>query len=366
MISSQALSASLPGQAAVGLQLLVLNGGSSSYKFGRYCLRAGQIETLLSETIDTPEPAPALAAIGRRLAASGLPPPAAIGHRVVHGGPGLREPCLIDAAVLRQLQLASGFAPLHLPATLAAIALARQQFPGLPQIACFDTGFHAQLPAVARRLPIARELHALGLQRYGFHGLSCASIVRQLGADLPPRLVIAHLGHGASVTAVLHGVSIDTSMGLTPSGGVMMATRSGDLDPGLLLYLLREKNFDVAQLEELVNQRSGLLGVSGLSSDLRQLHPVTASNPEAALAIAMFCYALRKQIAAMIAALEGIDLLVFTGGIGEHDAAVRNTICEGLRCFGLHQNAARVRVLAAQEELQIALETGALLRPVAT
>ena len=168
------------------------------------------------------------------------------------------------------------------------------------------------------------ELRSEGIQRYGFHGLSCESIVHQLANDLPYRLVIAHLGNGASVTAVKGGKSIDTSMGLTPTGGVIMGTRSGDLDPGVLVYLMREKKFDSAMLEELVDHRSGLLGISGVGSDMRRLHEAASSNADARLAIQMFCYSVRKQVAAMIAALGGVDLLVFTGGIGENDVEVRS------------------------------------------
>jgi acetate kinase len=235
-------------------------------------------------------------------------------------------------------------------------------------VACFDTTFHAGLPDVARILPIPKELHAEGIQRYGFHGLSCESIVRQLGGDLPHRLVIAHLGNGASVTAVKSGKSIDTSMGLTPSGGVIMGTRSGDLDPGVLVYLAREKNLDAAKLEDLVDHRSGLLGISGIESDMRRLHEDAPSSADARLAIQMFCYSVRKQIASMAAVLEGVDTIVFTGGIGENDADVRNSICAGLSWAGVsskvdnyatgptNQAAPRcaVRVLPSQEDEQIA------------
>ena len=203
-----------------------------------------------------------------------------------------------------------------------------------------------------------------------FHGLSCESIVRQLGADLPERLIIAHLGNGASITAVKNGKSIDTSMGLTPSGGVIMGTRSGDLDPGVLIYLMREKKFDAAMLEEWVDQRSGLLGISGIGSDMRRLHAAAVTNRDARLAIEMFCYAVRKQIAAMIAVLEGVDLIVFTGGIGEKDAEVRSAICAGLSWAGISLDETRshsvnnplaattarcsVQILVSQEDEQIA------------
>ena len=216
-----------------------------------------------------------------------------------------------------------------------------------------------------------------GIQRYGFHGLSCESIVRQLGNDLPDRLIIAHLGNGASVTAVKAGKSIDTSMGLTPSGGVIMGTRSGDLDPGVLIYLMREKQFNAAMLEELIDRRSGLLGISGVDGDMRRLHQAAPSNADARLAIQMFCYSVRKQVAAMIAALDGVDLLVFTGGIGENDEEVRAAICRGLSWIGVSLDDGRrasannpvndptsrccVRVLSSQEDEQIARHTWAML-----
>jgi acetate kinase len=233
----------------------------------------------------------------------------------VHGGPKLRQHCLIDEQLLHQLDAALTFAPLHTPAALSVIRFAREHFPALPQIACFDTTFHVDLPDVARVLPIPRELQSEGIQRYGFHGLSCESILHQLGDDPPARLIIAHLGNGASVTAVRNGKSIDTSMGLTPSGGVVMGTRSGELDPGVLIYLMREKKLDMARLEDMIDHCSGLLGISSVGSDMRRLHEAAITSVDARLAIDMFCYSIRKQIAAMIAVLGGVDLIVFTGGI---------------------------------------------------
>ena len=362
------------------LDILALNSGSSSLKFGMYRVDAVRVEELFGETVSTTDDPDAITRVASVLAASGMPPPDAIGHRIVHGGPALRQHRRIDDAVLCQLQAAAAFAPLHTPAALAAIGFAQSHFPGVPQAACFDTQFHAGLPEMARVLPIAQDLQSEGIQRYGFHGLSLESIVRQLGADVPERLVIAHLGNGASITAVRGGQSIDTSMGLTPSGGVIMGTRSGDLDPGVLVWLLREKKFDAAQLEALVDHQSGLLGISGVSSDMRRLHEAAASNPDARLAIAMFCASVRKQIAAMITVLDGVDMLVFTGGIGENDAQVRADICSGLSWIGvsldasrngsaghlpadIHDGASRcrVRVLASQEDEQIARHTWALL-----
>lgn len=359
------------------LNVLALNSGSSSLKFGLYRVDSAGAEKLFGESVSTAEHPNAMTRVASALAASGMPPPDTIGHRIVHGGPALRQHCRIDDAVLRQLQAAAAFASLHTPAALALIRFAQVHFPGVPQVACFDTQFHVGLPEVARVLPIARELQSEGIQRYGFHGLSLESVVRQLGDALPQRLVIAHLGNGVSITAVKSGQSIDTSMGLTPSGGVIMGTRSGDLDPGVLVYLMREKEFDAARLEALVDQRSGLLGISGLSGDMRRLHVAAASNRDARLAIDMFCHSVRKQVAAMGAVLGGLDMLVFTGGIGENDALVRAQICAGLSWLGVGLDESRNRaainplsdgasrcqvlVLASQEDEQIARHAWALL-----
>jgi acetate kinase len=388
--------------AKTSSNILALNSGSSSLKFGLYRVEPSGVETLISgeaesigddrskirvqdsrgqellcETASMPSQREAIVRIGKALADSKMPAPIAVGHRIVHGGPKLRRHCLIDGTVLRQLEAAASFAPLHVPPALSVIRFAQEHFPDIPEVACFDTTFHAELPDVARVLPISKEFQTDGIQRYGFHGLSCESVVRQLGGDLPERLIIAHLGNGASVTAVKDGKSIDTSMGLTPSGGIMMGARSGDLDPGLLIYLMREKNFDAIMLEELLDHRSGLLGISAISNDMRCLHEVASSNADARLAIQMFCYAVRKQVAAMIAALDGADLIVFTGGIGENDAAARAAICGGLSWIGVTLDATRnqsannpindlrsrcqVRVIASQEDDQIARHTWALV-----
>ena len=357
------------------LHVLTFNSGSSSLKFGLYqvrggrsvCLRSGDAQQIAAargafragddagrviseDTAPLPTPHDVVVRVGQWLSDAGAPPPQAIGHRVVHGGPTLHRHCRIDGAVLHQLEAASAFAPLHTPAVLAVIRSAQVQFPGLAQVACFDTTFHARMPAVASVLPLPAALRAQGIHRYGFHGLSCESIVRQLApaaaGGLPRRLLIAHLGNGASVTAVRDGVSIDTSMGLTPSGGLIMGTRSGDLDPGVLVYLAREQGFDARRLEDLVDHRSGLAGISGLDGDMRTLHAAAATNADAALAIRMFCYAVRKQLAAMWAVLDGVDAIVFTGGIGEHDAVVRAEVCLGLSSLGVQLDEARHRALA--------------------
>lgn len=389
-----------------GLVVLALNGGSSSLKFGLFRVDASRCEPLLcgeaasirensgvfrardargseiiSETIVHPSPRGVIVRIGRLLAALGAPAPAAIGHRIVHGGPQLREHCLIDTSVVARIGAADAYAPLHTPSALSVIHFAGEHFRGIPQVACFDTTFHADLPEVARVLPIPKALQSEGIQRYGFHGLSCASIVHQLEHDLlqrlPDRLVIAHLGNGASLTAVKGGKSIDTSMGLTPSGGLIMGTRSGDLDPGVLIYLMREKQFNAAMLEDLIDRRSGLIGISGLDSDMRRLREVAASNPDARLAVQMFCYSVRKQMAGMIAALDGVDVVVFTGGIGQHDSEARAEICSGLSWLGVDLDPDRNRtaanpisgaasrgavyVLDSQEEQQIARHVWALV-----
>ena len=348
------------GSDVSGRPVLALNVGSSSLKFGFFMVGASGSRVLVSGAEEAVgEPQAALARIAQRMEAQGLPAPAAVGHRIVHGGPQCRQHTLIDAAVMQQLQAATAFAPLHVPPALALVRAAQARFPGIAQVACLDTAFHAGMPAVARTLPIPRELRALGIERYGFHGLSGESIVRQLGPDVPPRMVIAHLGHGASVTAVAHGASVDTSMGLTPTGGVIMSTRCGDIDPGVLAYVVREHGYDAAQIEALIDQRSGMLGISGISGDLRELNAAaastSASGDDARLAITMFCASVRKQIAAMAAVLGGVDLLVFTGGIGENDASTRAFICEGLEALGIHK--AAVRVMPAKEEEQIAWQT---------
>ena len=349
-----------------GQPVLALNVGSSSLKFGLFMAGPGDSRVLFSGAEEMAgEPQAAVARIAERIAARGLPMPAAVGHRIVHGGPQCRQHTLIDAAVMQQLQAATAFAPLHLPPALALVRAAQARFPGIAQVACLDTAFHSGMPTVARTLPIPRELRALGIERYGFHGLSGESILRQLGNDLPPRLVIAHLGHGASVTAVAHGASVDTSMGLTPSGGVIMSTRCGDIDPGVLAYVVREHAYHAAQLEALIDQRSGMLGISGLSGDLRELNAAAASTSgsanDARLAITMFCSSVRKQIAAMAVVLGGVDLLVFTGGIGENDASTRGLIWKGLEVLGIQKP--MTRVFPAQEEEQIAWLTSQLTKP---
>jgi acetate kinase len=270
------------------------------------------------------------------------------GHRVVHGGPEVREHRALTPEVLAKLQAAVPFAPLHLPASLEVIKAVSGKMPDLPQVICLDTAFHRSMPDVAKTFALPADVRQKGVERYGFHGLSLESILPQL-EPLPDKLVVAHLGNGASITAIRNGKSIDTSMGLTPTGGVMMGTRCGDLDPGVMIFLERHGFAQADALEDLVNRKSGLLGVSGTSSDVRQLVE-SAKGPAADLALRMFCYQVRKTIAAMAGALGGLDLLVFTGGIGEHAEQLRKEICELIQWMSPFET----RVLPAQEDLQIA------------
>jgi acetate kinase len=301
------------------------------------------------------------------------PSPAAIGHRVVNGGR-LSAPQKITPQILTDLRNLVPLAPLHLPAEIKIMEAVASQAPQIPQVACFDTAFHRRLPELAQRFPLPRKLFDEGLRRYGFHGLSYEYVLQELGsAAKGQRLVIAHLGNGCSLAAVRDGSPVDTSMGLTPTGGVMMGTRTGDLDPGILIYLLREKGYDAARLERLVDAESGLLGVSELTSDMKTLLAKRDSDARAAEAVAMFCRSIRKEIGAFAAVLGGLDIFVFTGGIGERAPAVREEICRDLGHLGVRldpvrnnaeediisaaQSACLVRVVATNEELMIARHT---------
>ncbi|MDB5971217.1 MAG: acetate/propionate family kinase [Hydrocarboniphaga sp.] len=358
------------------MRILALNSGSSSLKFGCYRVSRSQTEQVFEHEVENSGQAAAFAQIDTLLKQAGIPRPDAIGHRIVHGGASLQQPCMIDPASLQTLKAATPFAPLHMPAALSVVRYASEHFREIPQVACFDTGFHSGLPDAARVLPLPKNLLAEGIRRYGFHGLSCESIVHQLAGRLPERLIVAHLGNGASVTAIKAGLSVDTSMAMTPNSGVLMGTRCGDIDPGVLIYLMREKGYDLARLEELLDHRSGLLGISGIASDLRRLHEAAPGNADARLALDMFARSVCKQIAGMITTLQGIDTLVFTGGIGEHDPAMRAAIVAGLSCLGvnldeqcnrdgyrqIHHSSSRCEILklTSQEDHQIARHTWAV------
>lgn len=261
----------------------------------------------------------------------------AIGHRVVHGGLDFTHPELVGADTLEKLRQLEPLAPLHQPHNVNAIAACAEQLPGLPQIACFDTAFHADAPAVARRFALPQRYHQQGIQRYGFHGLSYEYIHHHLSEIEPQlakgRVVVAHLGNGASLCAIDNGRSIDTTMGFTALDGLPMATRTGNLDAGVLLYLLQNEQLSAEQLSDLLYKHSGLLGVSGISGDMRAL--TESQEPAAREAVELFIYQCSKQIAAMSAALQGIDALVFTGGIGEHQAHTRAAICRHNQWLGL-------------------------------
>jgi acetate kinase len=299
----------------------------------------------------------------------------AVGHRVVHGGAKYSKPQRITAEMVEELQRLSPFDPDHLPEEILLTEAFHQRFPDLPQVACFDTAFHHDLPRVARQLPIPRRYEAQGVRRYGFHGLSYAFLMEELARLGGPeaeqgRIILAHLGNGASLAAVHHGKSVDTSMSFTPTAGVPMSTRSGDLDPGLVWYLARTEKMSAKQFNEMVNFHSGLLGVSETSSDMRDLLGRETRDVRAAEAVAIFCYQVKKWIGAFAAALGGLDTLVFAGGIGENAPTIRARICGGLGFLGIKleekQNAfnagvistassgVAVRVICTDEESMIA------------
>jgi acetate kinase len=344
---------------------------------GRLWIRDGRARVLSDARRSFPRPADAVRALLDEIDRLRLPRPDAIGHRLVHGGPNHFVAERLTPQLIGELRGMIAFAPLHLPLELEAIEAIASRFPGVAQVACFDTGFHRQMPEVARRLALPRALWDEGLCRYGFHGLSYEYVMETLGPAAPARVVIAHLGNGASMAAVRDRRAADTTMGFTPSGGFMMGTRSGDLDPGLLVYLINQRGYDGRRLERMVNHESGLLGVSAISADVKTLLEKRAAEPQAALAIEMFCYQVRKQIGAFAAALGGLDLLVFTGGIGERAAPVRSEVCHGLEFLGIELDRRRnethadpisssasrclVRVIPTNEDLMIARHTRRLI-----
>jgi acetate kinase len=307
--------------------------------------------------------------------------PDVVGHRVVHGGSHFREPTLVTPDLIAALEALLPIDPDHLPQAIRGIQAVGRAYPGLRQVACFDTGFHRELPAVARTYALPRSLARDGVIRYGFHGLSYEYVVRELralvGAAADGRVIVAHLGGGASMAAIRGGRSIDTTMGFTPAGGLVMGTRPGDLDPGLLVYLIRQRHLTVEELGALINRQSGLVGVSGISEDMRDLLDQEARDPRAAEAVALFCYQAKKCLAAYAAALGGLDILVFTAGIGEHAAPVRERICAGLDFLGIELDAVRnaqhapiistdrsrvaVRVIKTNEELMVARHASRLV-----
>ncbi len=379
--------------------ILAFNSGSSSLKFAQYeftevrerlvlrgeaenigaqsghwGLRDAGDNTIVDQVRAIPDHEAALRLTLDELKKAKYANPSAIGHRVVNGGSQYSAPQRVTPQILTDLRNLIPLAPLHLPAEIKIMEALVSEAPGIPQVACFDTAFHRSLPEIAQRFPLPRKLFDEGIRRYGFHGLSYEYVLQELGlASKGQRLIIAHLGNGASLAAIKDDSPMDTSMGLTPTGGVMMGTRTGDLDPGLLVYLLREKRYDAARLERLVDVESGLLGVSQATSDMKTLLARRASDRLADQAIVMFCHSIRKEIGAFAAVLGGLDMLVFTGGIGEHASAVREEICRDLGHLGVRldtakndsheavisstQSTCQVRVIATNEELMIARHT---------
>jgi acetate kinase len=313
----------------------------------------------------------------------------AVGHRVVHGGSHYSQPRVITPQLVATLRELVPLAPDHLPQAIDAIEAVGHAYPALPQVACFDTAFHRHMPKTAQMYALPRQLWDTGVVRYGFHGLSCESIMHQLravdrtvpvaqrGEAADGRVIVAHLGNGASLTAVHHGASVETTMGFSPTGGLVMGTRAGDLDPGVLLYLLEEQGLTPSVLNTLVNKQAGLLGVSGISADMHDLLARESTEPHAAEAIELFCYQARKFVGALAASLGGLDTLIFTAGIGEHAATVRQRICTGLAFLGIQVDPRRneahapvispddspvtVRVMKTDEDLMIARHTGDLM-----
>jgi acetate kinase len=358
--------------------ILVLNSGSSSLKFGVYRRGASDEEPVLTgsaegigrgsgtlnirssdgtilvakESIHESQ-SDALTALAAAIREHIRAAPVAVGHRVVHGGPDLRTHQLITPQVLEQLRAATHFAPLHIPQALTLIASAQSIFSSAAHYACFDDAFHRTLPEVASHLPLPQRYFDAGIQRYGFHGLSYESLVRRFGSRLPERAIFAHLGNGSSLCALRNGRSIDTTMGLTPTGGIPMGTRSGDLDPGVFLYLMRHEKLGADELEDLLNHQSGLFALSSGESDVKALEERARSkDPHAVLALEVFATSIRKVIGAYVALLGGTDLLVFTGGIGEHSNHIRSAATAGLEGIGL--TADKIQAVPTREEQQIA------------
>jgi acetate kinase len=363
-------------------RILTINGGSSSIKFAMFeaghSLRRileGGIERIglpdatlrvkgqnqadnFSRLVSAPDHMSAVGALMDWIEErGGRDALTAVGHRVVHGGPKYSEPQRINAEMVEELHRLSPFDPEHLPEEILLTEAFHRRFPDLPQVACFDTGFHHDLPRVAQLLPIPRRYEAQGVRRYGFHGLSYAFLIGELarlaGTEAAQgRVILAHLGNGASLAAVRDGKSVDTSMGFTPTAGVPMSTRSGDLDPGLIWYLARTEKMSAKQFNEMVNFQSGLLGVSETSSDMRDLLDCETRDVRAAEAIALFCYQVKKCIGAFAAALGGLDTLVFAGGIGENAPTVRTRICDGLGFLGIEldqkRNVANAGVISSE------------------
>lgn len=362
------------------LPVLVLNSGSSSIKFsvyetgagartkllegaadgigtnqGKFWIRNASGEKITDKTPDLPSRAEAFALIAEALSSGDFPKPAAVGHRMVCGGPTVQHNQRITPELIDEMERYVAFAPLHTPIAIYIMREAMKLFPDVPNFVCLDTYFHRTIPEVASHLPIPEEYSTMGVRRYGFHGLSYESIVYQLGDEVPERLIVAHLGNGASISAIRKGRCIDTSMGLTPTGGIISATRTGDIDPGVLLFILREiakstrdANEAADQLETVASKRAGLLGMSEISNDMRNLREAIArGNTKARVAVDKFVWTIQKWIGSYFVELGGLDMLVFTGGIGENDVATRAEVCANLGALGVELDLERNNVRGA-------------------
>ena len=360
--------------------ILVLNSGSSSIKFsvyatadgepqklhegavdgigtdqGEFWIKDGKGKKLVDESPSLPTRAVAFKLVADALHSKDFPSPSAIGHRMVSGGPTVQTNQRITPALIEEMERYKAFAPLHTPIAIYIMREAIREFPGIPNFVCLDTYFHRHMPEVVTRLPIPEEYAAMGVRHYGAHGLSYESIVYQLEPAVPQRLIVAHLGNGASIAAIRDGRGLDTSMGLTPLGGIVSSTRTGDIDPGVLLFILRkiaETTKDTTEaadlLETVVSKRAGLLGVSELSSDMRDLRDAIAhGNAKARLAVEKFTSTIANWIGGYAAELGGLDMLVFTGGIGENDSATRAEVCAGLGTLGIKLDKSRNNVQCA-------------------
>jgi acetate kinase len=359
------------------LPVLVLNSGSSSIKFsvyeagdgerrklhegavdgigtdlGKFWIKDAGGKKLVDQTPSLPTRAVAFKLVADALHSGDFPAPAAIGHRMVCGGPTVQENQLITPELIDEMERYTAFAPLHTPIAVYIMRESLRLFPGVPNFVCLDSYFHRTMPEVVTHMPIPEEYSAMGVRRYGAHGISYESIVYQLQPNVPEKLVVAHLGNGASITAIRNGKCLSTSMGLTPTGGIISGTRTGDIDPGVLLFILRKiaetaKSASEAadQLEAVASKKAGLLGVSNLSNDMRDLRDaINEGNAKARLAVDKFNWTIARWIGSFVAELNGLDMMVFTGGIGENDIASRAEICSSLGALGIVLDPARNNV----------------------
>jgi len=351
------------------LPVLVLNSGSSSIKFsvyeaangerrrlyegavdgigtdlGKFWIKDAEGKKLVDTTPALPNRSVAFKLVADALHSGDFPAPQAIGHRMVCGGPTVQDNQLITPELIDEMEKYTAFAPLHTPIAIYIMRESLKLFPGTQNFAILDTYFHRTMPELVTHMPIPEEYSAMGVRRYGYHGISYESIIFQLQPNIPAKLIVAHLGNGASISAIRNGECLDTSMGLTPTGGIISGTRTGDIDPGILLFILRKicqsaQSADAAadQLEVVASKRAGLLGVSGLSNDMRDLREaIKQGNSKARLAVDKFTWTISKWIGSYFAELGGLDMLVFTGGIGENDIDSRAEICVGLGALGIH------------------------------